>query len=54
MKPQGLLVIDKALQCYKTKYREGAHARGYIVWALLDDFEWASGYHFLFGLYYVD
>ena len=34
--------------------RPGVDLRGYLIWTLLDNFEWAEGYHPRFGLLETD
>jgi len=61
MTPQGeVLDIDRAmfLRNYLSQLQrsivDGAPVKGYFVWSLLDNFEWADGYDKRFGIVYVD
>lgn len=42
------------LAAVRTAIESGADVRGYLVWSLLDNFEWAYGYAKRFGIVHVD
>ncbi|MDV6208285.1 GH1 family beta-glucosidase [Rhodococcus erythropolis] len=45
---------DAHLRALRSAMDDGVDVRGYFVWSLLDNFEWAAGYQERFGLVHVD
>lgn len=52
--PQRISYLRRHLQQVRRAIDCGAPVRGYFVWSLLDNLEWAYGYAKRFGLIYVD
>ena len=46
--------LHRALRFVGRAVATGAPVKGYFVWSLLDNFEWAHGYSKRFGIVYVD
>jgi len=41
------------LSALESSINSGIPVAGYFCWSLMDNFEWSDGYHFRFGLHYV-
>lgn len=52
--PDRIDYLETHLQAVDTAVAQGVDVRGYFTWTLLDNFEWAEGYHQRFGLVHVD
>jgi len=46
--------IARHIDAVSEAIRQGVRMKGYMVWSLLDNFEWASGYEKRFGIVHVD
>jgi beta-glucosidase len=46
--------IARHIEAVAEAMRQGVRMEGYMVWSLLDNFEWASGYAKRFGIVHVD
>jgi beta-glucosidase len=52
--PRRVAYLDGHLRAVHAAIARGVDVRGYLVWSLLDNFEWAEGYRKRFGVIYVD
>jgi beta-glucosidase len=46
--------LDAHFRAAHAAIEQGVDLRGYLVWSLLDNFEWAEGYSKRFGIVFVD
>ena len=52
--PLRISYVERHLAALRDAIAEGVPVRGYFLWSLLDNFEWAFGYSRRFGIVYVD
>jgi beta-glucosidase len=52
--PQRVDFLKRYLLQLRQAIADGSDIRGYFVWSLLDNFEWAAGYSQRFGIVHVD
>ncbi|WP_435372335.1 GH1 family beta-glucosidase [Streptomyces ficellus] len=52
--PERLAYVQGHLEAVHRAISDGADVRGYFLWSLLDNFEWAYGYAKRFGAVHVD
>lgn len=52
--PQRIDFLQRHLAALHDALAAGADVRGYFLWSILDNFEWAAGYRQRFGIVHVD
>ncbi|MFF8414301.1 GH1 family beta-glucosidase [Streptomyces omiyaensis] len=52
--PERVAYLHGHLAAVRRAVEDGADVRGYFLWSLLDNFEWAFGYSKRFGIVHVD
>ncbi|MGZ6378249.1 MAG: GH1 family beta-glucosidase [Candidatus Limnocylindrales bacterium] len=52
--PERIDFLRRHLEATHRALKQGLPVRGYFVWSLLDNFEWAHGYAHRFGIVHVD
>jgi beta-glucosidase len=51
---QRISFLKRHLAAVDSAIKAGVDIRGYFIWSLLDNFEWAFGYERRFGVFHVD
>ncbi|WP_118183328.1 GH1 family beta-glucosidase [Paraburkholderia phosphatilytica] len=52
--PQRIAFLKRHLSAVDQAIKAGVDIRGYFIWSLMDNFEWAFGYERRFGVVHVD
>jgi beta-glucosidase len=52
--PERTAYLESYIAAVSRAIADGAPVKGYFVWSLLDNFEWAYGYSKRFGIVYID
>lgn len=52
--PDRIMYLRNYIEQFHRAVAEGYPLKGYFLWSLMDNFEWADGYTKRFGLHYVD
>ncbi len=52
--PDRIAYLDGYLRAAHQAIEEGVNLKGYMIWSIIDNFEWAWGYRPRFGLVHVD
>ena len=52
--PRRISFLDGYIRAMFNAMEDGARIEGYFVWSLMDNFEWADGYKYRFGMIHVD
>ena len=52
--PRRISFLNRHLAAVDAAVKAGVDIRGYFIWSLLDNFEWAFGYERRFGIIHVD